>query len=1137
MLGSNIAFAESHPFSPLGPFAAYDAGEGDYDEDGVQLTSDLTEWQGSRSDTWDNDANWTYGFGSGSVSLIDSFALISEDSSATVSSNLYSLVLGHRELGFLELAAGRELDTYFMNIGAASNGYFLQTGGTNIVGKSSGNGYITLGWSADSEGKYHLQNGTTTTDNTVVGYGGEGSFVQFGGEHNVNANLGLAVESGSIGSYTLKSGNLDVAGSSYIGVAGNGSFDQTGGLHSIKENLYIGHSNGSSGSYTLSGGELAISGDIINGTGSSEFNIDGGTLSMELGSSIDVDTFRIGYQSGTTGSYSLLPTHSLSVTNQIIGDSGTGSLTIGGGSNTVSETLTLGNEASGQGDINLTTGTLSAQDLIIGNAGTGSVIQSGGSNTIANNISLGLEDSASGSYQLNNGSVSAGLIRVGEHGIGEFTQTGGTINGRVLLGYANNSAGSFQLEGGNLIHSGTQVIGRKGDAEFIQSGGTNTIQSLLIGKYANSNGTYKLTGGVLTVNDIVVAKAGTGNFVQNNNEALEVSALTLGQDSGSTGSYELISGTLNNSGETVIGDAGTGSFAQTTGNHNTNRLVIGNTATSDGSYSIQSGNLDVATETLVADAGKANFVQVAGNHHTNSLVIGNTATGDGSYSIQSGNLDVATNLVIGSYGQGDFEQSGGTVTISGDLLLADHTTESRGSYSMSGGDLTAKYAVIGYDGVGVFNQTGGNVVIGDASAGSLTLGNSDNSSGSGTYNLSGGALDARIIDSDQSEGSFNYNSGTLNVRDGRITVDNFTMGQTFSSNVSYTHESNNFTTDNLVVGRFGIAELIVTGADTGAELITNSTQIGSGRVGNGNIKLQGGAWTNSGDLSMGGTFGGKSLLSLDSDSNVSIHGDTHVSNQGSLAIANSAFSTTNLNLSGSLKLAENSTLDISNQMAVTSTGNIYIVENTVQEISADLVHNGSEIRINEGAELILGGAVSGTGAYTGLGKTTINNSFNPGNSPGLVTFEGDLALGENSHTIMEVTGLILGDEYDAVQVGGTLSLNGLLDIDLSSFEPTADYSFDLFSAETINGYFSDVNFLTGGLNLARSPWSLDYIFDVDGLDYLRLDYNKVGLGAFPGNPTPTSPVPEPSVLALMSFGLLMLLGVNRRKFKLDSLES
>ena len=115
-----------------------------------------------------------------------------------------------------------------------------------------------------------------------------------------------------------------------------------------------------------------------------------------------------------------------------------------------------------------------------------------------------------------------------------------------------------------------------------------------------------------------------------------------------------------------------------------------------------------------------------------SLTVDNTGGGSMALSVPANSL-VATVGCVGKAGQGAILQTGGTVSLSSQLLLGENAGSS-GRYELSLGQLTAGSLVVGSAGSGTFVQTGGSV----SSASDLILGRFSGSSG--RYELSGGTL-------------------------------------------------------------------------------------------------------------------------------------------------------------------------------------------------------------------------------------------------------------------------------------------------------------------------------------------------------------------------------------------------------------
>ncbi|MCK4705151.1 MAG: hypothetical protein KAT90_06720, partial [Gammaproteobacteria bacterium] len=266
---------------------------------------------------------------------------------------------------------------------------------------------------------------------------------------------------------------------------------------------------------------------------------------------------------------------------------------------------------------------------------------------------------------------------------------------------------------------------------------------------------------------------------------------------------------------------------------------------------------------------------------------------------------------------------------------------------------------------------------------------------------------------------------------------------------------------------------------------------GTGNTNSGNINLSGGtAWFNE-DLTntATGEINGRGTLIAEGG----------LTNQGAM------------NLSGG-------NTDVYGNVANEAGSSIIVSGGSTSTFYDDVVHNGSEIRVSDGSQAVFFGAVSGAGAYTGLGTLFFEGDLRPGNSPGLVDIAGDMVLGNLSSTLFEIGGLTRGTEYDAFDIGGTLTLAGELEVisfDLGGglFNPVIGDSFDLFAAEIINGQFDlfTLSILDPGM-----VWDLNILTDeIGSLDIVRL--------------SAVAAVPVPPAVWLFASGLLGLVGVARRK--------
>ncbi len=149
------------------------------------------------------------------------------------------------------------------------------------------------------------------------------------------------------------------------------------------------------------------------------------------------------------------------------------------------------------------------------------------------------------------------------------------------------------------------------------------------------------------------------------------------------------------------------------------------------------------------------------------------------------------------------------------------------------------------------------------------------------------------------------------------------------------------------------------------------------------------------------------------------------------------------------------------------------------------VGNSSVFDVASGATLdvsaVTGGFAVGAsqtlrGSGTILGNTTINGALQPGNSPGLLTFNNDLTLGSTAVTTMEINSAATrGTTFDAVNVVGLLTYGGNLTLSMGTTFGVGSYSFDLFEFGSTAGSFDTVtlgDLYSGSLVNSSGVWGL-----------------------------------------------------------------
>jgi hypothetical protein len=183
--------------------------------------------------------------------------------------------------------------------------------------------------------------------------------------------------------------------------------------------------------------------------------------------------------------------------------------------------------------------------------------------------------------------------------------------------------------------------------------------------------------------------------------------LYLGYSSDSTGTYQ-VSGdaTLRVMGTEHVGLGGNGWVAQAGGLHTAHVLVLGASQGSVGSYELAGGELRIIFldfGTWWREWGHPQYPWLPEEISSPSQLPPpwNTIV-QGEYDGYASESDER----IGYYGSGTFTQTGGTHTVSSDLYLGGDSSGSTGTYSLSGGTLSAGSVELGRRGAGRLDLDG-----------------------------------------------------------------------------------------------------------------------------------------------------------------------------------------------------------------------------------------------------------------------------------------------------------------------------------------------------------------------------------------------------------------------------------------------
>ena len=244
-------------------------------------------------------------------------------------------------------------------------------------------------------------------------------------------------------------------------------------------------------------------------------------------------------------------------------------------------------------------------------------------------------------------------------GTASITQSGEVCYNLSLASSSTASNGTVQMTGGGLATGNEEYIGFAGTANFIHSGGTHVVASMLIlGNNLGSSGTYTLSSsGQLSSSYEYVGYAGVGTFIQSGGTNVVSTTLGLGVNAASgSGTYNLNSTGQLSSQTELVGATGAGSFTQSGGNNAVAaNLYVG--GYSNGTYTLSgSGQLSSPTQ-YIGYSGSGNFTQSGGTNTASSLYIGFNLGVSGTDQFNGGTL--IANQVSGGAGAGVFNFNGG----------------------------------------------------------------------------------------------------------------------------------------------------------------------------------------------------------------------------------------------------------------------------------------------------------------------------------------------------------------------------------------------------------------------------------------------------------------------------------------------
>ena len=344
--------------------------------------------------------------------------------------------------------SGGTLDTSAGTLMAVGGG---QGSGTGTVNQSGGSTVTSrelwIGWNGRSTGDYNISSGTlNVNDRLGVGrFGGTGTLTQSGGTVNVTNNVFVTADNGA---------------------AATGTINVDGGVFNANSNVVMATVGGSVATFNVDGGTVNVSGNITDGAGTSNLNVDSGTANVA--GDMTVDNLRVG-NSGGNGTLNLNNAGVSTVNSSITfgGNVGTINQVAGGTLNLADVTATGTNlitggtvDLNGNRIFNVTGGETTISSVLTG--GAGETLTKDGAGTLV----LDATNTYDGPTTVN-----GGVLRV-QSGDAMPDNQPVSVNNATLQMAASETIARLSLNNGSVTDAGALTL-NSNVPEAITSSGTS----------------------------------------------------------------------------------------------------------------------------------------------------------------------------------------------------------------------------------------------------------------------------------------------------------------------------------------------------------------------------------------------------------------------------------------------------------------------------------------------------------------------------------------------------------------------------------------------------------------------------------------------------------------------------------------
>ena len=917
-----------------------------------------------------------------------------------------------------------------------------------------GSGSLTL------SGANTYKGGTNVTAGKVVvshntGFGDKNGTVSFAENTSLTiaANVNIENALNLAGNTTVVSLGSGILSGVISGDKGGITSNSTGGYLELRGvNTYKGDTQ-------INDGILAISTIKNLGDSSNSIKLDGGALQTLAAMDIN-KAILIGTGDGQIDTFAA--TNNTTVTGVISGaglllKSGAGTLTLNG-----KNTYAGGTEVVQQGVLSI------SKDENLGDTGGALVLNSGELHTTATDqMTLNRQVELRGAD--NNVLTIDGDVRIAKEISGNGLVKKG--NGNLTLDAVNSYTGGTTISQGSVTINNDSSLG-SGDVTFATGTTLHTAKDVAIANKVTLTGNTTVNN----ANDLVMnGVLGVGSLTKTG-----VGSLTLTGSNTYAGGLMVVEGKVVVNNATALG-SGKATFAANTILETAAPVTLANDIGLAGNVILNSNGQDSTLSGVVSGAGSlikqdAGSLTLAGvNTYTGGTIIngGKVIIGQ-SAALGTGTATFSPNTtleIVSSTTPASLVALGNTLILQGDMAVLNTTESTLSGTITANGRLTKQ-------GSGKLNLTGVNTLSNlSVTAGILSLTNTntvtgsisilggqleDASNGSAKLNLNGGSLQAsgnytRDIEIGTKNGTINTanNANIVGVLSGFGTLSKSGAGRLALSNTNNANYAGNINVDAgvLVIGnQNNIGKGTLSLQNATLEVTEDKTLLGSNIVvANATLDTLGNLVTVSGLVSGGRlTKTGSGTLALTNAANTYNGGTILAAGTLSISSANN-LGTGDLTLQkGTLQLKEGfrstKTLTKVSTDSVTIEGSGAFGKTEVN--AGTLAVNGiltSPLTINTGSVLHGSGKV--------VGDTTVAGTLSAGNSPGILTIDGNLTQASGSTLLVEIDGAATG-QYDQVVVTKTFKAGGDLVAKLNAFTPTVGQSFEVVKANSVNGVFA-----------------------------------------------------------------------------------